>query len=138
MVTDKVRRQRVKKIVDDWLDFFGLSHRWHVRIALISRTELSGDAEITMLHPYRKADILVSRQHVDTASKHDLEYTLLHEITHILVSPINAAMVPILGNAGTANAALQDAQESVADELAKVFMRLRYGEEEKGVVVDGN
>ena len=136
MVGDKARRQRVKVILNDWLDFFGLSHRWHIRARLV--TELDGEAEVTILHPYRKANIIVRRGYIDMAPTSELEYSLVHEICHILIAPINTALLPILGNVGSANAALQDAQESVADELAKVFMRLRYGEGQKGVVIDGN
>jgi len=89
--TDADRLARIRRFLDPWALFMGLSQTWHIDVELETDEDENRLANVTMLHPYPKAVVKFNRKAVDTMSDYDMEVCSVHELLHVL------AQEPLLG-----------------------------------------
>jgi hypothetical protein len=145
---DRKREKRVRAALDPWVTYLGLEHTHHLTVNLCDACEceehggtLSGNdafASTSTNYPYTDVSINITRKGVDEATDEELERAVLHELLHVVVSPMGVfggfkvianiqAMTEDEGDIPeTAIVGLLSAQEEhVVDILTRVCIRLK-------------
>ena len=127
-ITDAQRVKRVQPLLNYWVDRLGTGGTWHISYRF--KAEINDHkvfAETYQNLPYHKGTVIFDSVCVDAATKEELESAVIHELMHLLLSPMGECLHSQFGNTGYVGKILDDAQEECCENLAEALMHLRYG-----------
>jgi hypothetical protein len=128
-ITDAQRRARIQPILNYWTRYLRLVPSWSISFRFTKQISPINHvfAEITTNAPYCRAMIAFARSHVDAAPRRELELVILHELMHLVLMPVQAPKDTLLGGNNWLADQLMDGIERTADQLAILFLFLKYG-----------
>lgn len=126
---DRKRYKRVHSVLDNWLMYLGISQTWDIRVSLVESLPRGDFAHIELETPYKRAYIRIARKPLDAANDADLHFYLVHEIAHVLLAPISRVCSDMFGAGGEVWDRWGRAEEEVADTIARVLLRMRFGKD---------
>ena len=127
--TDKDRAARIQPYFDYWMRVLCLIGNWGVGYEFKDKItdSHSSFARVYSTAPYHKGFIVFDRPVVDAAQDEELETTIVHELLHLVLSPIMRSNQKYFGDDSFIATELSDSMESICDKLSNVFMAYKYG-----------
>jgi len=119
--TDKERIARVKRHLDPWASFMGLSQTWHIEVTMANDGNEGAWASVTMTYPYPKAVIQVNRKGLDSIVDYEVEVLVIHELLHILAQSHLGAIVATRTPADRLRQDFENGMEAFIDSLARII-----------------
>lgn len=128
-VTDSERAARLQPYFNYWMEALCLTGNWHVGYEFKDKItdSHSSFARIYSIPPYQKGFIVFDRPVVDAAYEQELEATVVHELFHLVLNPIQRKVQEYFGDDCFIATELHDVEESVCDKMAEALMAFRYG-----------
>jgi hypothetical protein len=117
--------ERVRHIVDEYLDSFGLVPEWSLSVSLVARDQMhdkEADAEIGWPRSYRSAQLRVNADHARTAPIEQLRRTLRHELLHLVLAPLIETIEAHVGEETVVGRAVDRSVETVVDRLTHLLV----------------
>ena len=99
-IRDTDRAKRVQQVFDFWTVALGLEGSWHVSYGFVdSINNHTSFAEVHQNMPYLKATIMFDRVCLDGSTEQELEAAIVHELMHIMLSPLGQLIKDEFGSA---------------------------------------
>lgn len=126
-IRDTDRAKRVQHVFDFWTVALGLEGSWHVSYGFVdSINNHTSFAEVHQNMPYLKATIMFDRVCLDGSTEQELEAAIVHELMHIMLSPLGQLIKDEFGSGALATD-FDNALETCCDGLAEKLIYLRHG-----------
>lgn len=117
--------------MDKWIGEFGLGKHNLINITLVRNLPKDGDrrvaAKVESIYPYNRFRIKIDQHFLENDSHQDIEEAIVHELYHIILSPIPHCVGKYIGQ-GVVYDAAADAEEGVVDTLTRLAMAKEYPE----------